>query len=193
VADGTDQAMELGGTMSLQKTGDATWKTVFKRDGKTLSESTWTISPDGKQITLHTTGTRLDGSKFEGEAVASRTSGTNGLAGSWESKSEKRSSSAVWEIQPYESGLSFVYPAAKDRLDLKFDGKEYTEEGPSAPKGITTSGKRQSSSTLQTTYKHEGKVLQTVEWTVSVDGKTLTQAVHLTGQKKAEVLVYERQ
>jgi len=193
VADGKDQPLEFGGTMSLQKTGDTTWKTVSKRDGRTLSESTWTMSPDGKQLTIHTTGTRLDGSKFDSEGVMARTSGTGGLAGTWESKSEKTSSSAAWEIQPYENGLSFVYPANKNRLDMRFDGKEYTEEGPTAPKGISTSGKRPNSNTLQLTDKHDGKIIDTADWSVSSDGKVLTMTIHSTGQKKAEVLVYERQ
>jgi len=193
IADGTDQPLEFGGTMSLQKTGETTWKTVSKRDGRILSEATWTMAPDGKLLTVHATGTRLDGSKFDNEDVMARTIGTTGLAGTWESKSEKRSSLTVWEIQPYENGLSFVYPASKGRLDIKFDGKEYVEQGPAAPKGITVSAKRQGANTLQLVDKHDGKALDTSEWSVSADGKVLTMTIHNTGQKKAEVLVYERQ
>jgi hypothetical protein len=193
VADGKDRPVEYGGTMSLQKTGDTTWKTVFKRDDRILYHSTWSMSPDGKTLTIHTTGTRLDGSTYENEEVYSKTTGTSGLAGTWESKSEKQSSPSIWEIQPYENGLSFVYPASKSRLDMTFDGKEYTEEGPTAPKGISTSGKRPNSNTLQLTNKHEGKVIDTADWSVSSDGKVLTVTVHNTGQKKSEVLVYDRQ
>ena len=39
VADGKDQPTQFGGTISLQKTSDATWKTVVKRDGKILSQA----------------------------------------------------------------------------------------------------------------------------------------------------------
>ncbi len=193
VADGTDQPMDFGGTMSLQKTGANTWKAVNKRDGRTLSESTWTVSSDGKALDVHTTGTRMDGSMFDAEMEVVRVGGGSGLAGTWDTRDQKVSSPAVWEIQPHEGGLSLVYPASKGRLDIKFDGKEYTPEGPNAPKGITTSGKRENANTLLLTEKHDGKVLSTTEWRISTDRKTLTMTAHNTGQSKPEVLVYERQ
>jgi hypothetical protein len=196
VANGTDQPMELGGTMSLQMVSEEAYKAVYKRDGRVLSEQTWTRSPDGKTVMVHSTGTRLDGSTFDDEEVLSRVAGTsgNGMVGTWESKSEKLSSPAAWEIQPYEgAGLSFVSPSSKSRLNMRFDGKEYVEEGPNAPKGVSTSGKRANANTLQLTDKHDGKVLDTEEWKASPDGKTLTMTHHTTGQQKPMVFVYERQ
>jgi hypothetical protein len=194
VADGTDQPVLFGGTMSLQKVSEGVWKAVNKRGGRVLAEQTWTISPDGKTAMIHSTGTRLDGSTFDSEGVWSRVAGASGLGGTWESKSQKFGSPTAWEIQPYEGGgLSFVYPSSKGRLDMKFDGKEYVEEGPDAPKGISTSGNRENANTLQLTDKYEGKVLGTNEWKISPDGQTLTMTVHNAGQKKPEVFVYERQ
>jgi len=193
VADGTDQPIEFGGTASLLKTGENTWKIVCKRDGRVLSENTLTLSPDGKTLTARYTGTRLDGSTFDDLEVMTRVAGTGGLAGAWETKSEKESAPTVWEIQPYEGGLSFVYPSSKGRLDIKFDGKDYTEQGPNAPKGVVTSGKRLDSNTIQITNKHDGKVLDTAECKVSTDGKTITMTVHSTGQAIPLVVVYERQ
>jgi hypothetical protein len=194
VADGTDQPMEFGGTASLTKTGDNSWKMVSKKDGRVLSESTWTLSPEGKTLTVHTTGTRLDGTTFEDEGVVGRVTGKSGLAGTWESKAEKEKSKPVdWEIQPYEGGISFVYPSDKGRLDVKFDGKDYAEVGPNAPVGILVSGKRLKPDTIQLTDKHQGKVMDTVEYKVSADGKTLTATVHNTGQQKPVVFVYDRQ
>lgn len=193
VADGTDQPTEFGGTSSLAKTGDNTWKMVSKRDGRVLSESIWTLSPEGKTVTIRSTGTRLDGSTFDNQTVLGRVAGTGGLAGTWEEKSEKISTPPDWEIQPYEGGLSFVYPSSKGRLDLKFDGKDYAEQGPNAPKGVFTSGKRLNLNTIQMTDKHDGKVLDTAECKVSADGKTMTMTIHVTGQTKTLVEVYDRQ
>ena len=193
VADGKDQPIQFGGTISLQKTIDTSWKTVVERDGKILSQATWNLSPDGKNMTILTTNTRLDGSTFENEEVYSRITGANGLAGTWEGKSEKQSSPSVWEIQPYENGLSFVHPATQNRLDMRFDENEYTETGPTAPARISTSGKRSNSNTLQITEKHDGKVMDTAEWSVSPEGNVLTLTIHNTGQEKARVLVYDRQ
>jgi hypothetical protein len=194
VANGTDQPMEFGGTASLTKTGEDSWKMVSKKDGRVLSQSTWTLSPDGKSLTVHTTGTRLDGSTFENEGVVGRVTGNGGLAGTWETKAEKEMSTpADWEIQPYEGGISLLYPSNKGRLDLKFDGKDYSEVGPNAPVGVLTSGNRLKPDTIQLTEKHQGKVIDTVEYKVSADGKTLTATAHNTGQQKPVVAVYDRQ
>jgi hypothetical protein len=209
IADGTDQPREFGGTVSFIKTGENTWKMVSKTGGRVLSESSWSLSPDDITLTIEATGTRFDGSKFDDRMVVTRLKGTSGLAGTWESKSEKLSNPRPgcprdmggpggpappnWEIQPYEGSLLFVYPSSHRRLDIKFDGKDYSEAGPSAPKGIVTSGKRLKSDTIQLTEKHDGKVLDTAEYRVSAESKTLTITIHNTGQKNAIVEVYDRQ
>lgn len=39
VADGKDQPIQFGGTISLQQISDVTWTTVVKRDGNILSQA----------------------------------------------------------------------------------------------------------------------------------------------------------
>ena len=56
---------------------------------------------------------------------------------------------------------------------LKFDGKDYLRTGISTP-GITLSAKRVDDRTLQFVRKRDGKVDGESRWTVSADGKTLT-------------------
>jgi hypothetical protein len=59
--------------------------------------------------------------------------------------------------------------------------------------GILVSGKRLKPDTIQLTDKHQGKVMDTREYKVSADGKTLTATIHNTGQQKPVVVVYDRQ
>jgi hypothetical protein len=192
VADGTDQPTPFGTTMSLKPDGDHSWTVVRKKDGRTLSHAQWTITPDGKTWNLHNKGTNVDGSPFDTQATATRVAGGPGLVGTWELQNVKLSSPDIMEITSCEeNGVTFVYPANKGKLDLKFDGKEYAEEGPRANKNMSYSGKRLDPSTFEVTTKREGKVISREENTLSPDGKTLTVTVHNTGQNTPMVFVYE--
>src|SRR3954452_4091021 len=92
VADGTDQPTPFGNTMSLKPDGENSWTVVRKKDGRTLSQSQWTIMPDGKTWNLHTKGTNEDGSLFDTQATATRVVEGPGLAGTWELQNIKLSS-----------------------------------------------------------------------------------------------------
>ena len=111
----------------------------------------------------------------------------------WESTNVKIGSPAEFEIQPYEGGgLSLITPAYKDTLNIKFDGKDYPETGPNVAPGSASSGRRVNERTLEITDKVKGQVLDTTEFKVSPDGKTLTLTVHEQGQSKPLVFIYEK-
>jgi hypothetical protein len=193
VADGTDQPIHFGRTMALKKQDANTWTSTTKKDGKVLGTSTWVVSEDDKSLKVTTTGTRPNGEDFKDEIVHKRVSGGPGIAGTWETTEFKIGSPEEWDIQPYESnGLSFITPAEKDTLNIKFDGKEYSEQGPNVAEGSTSSGRRIDSRTLEITDKIKGKVMDTVEFKLSPDDKTLTLTIHVRGEKKPVTVVYDR-
>ena len=122
-----------------------------------------------------------------------RVSGGPGIAGVWESTTDQFTA-VDWEIKGWGGdGLSFVTPAEKEHLDVKFDGKEYPDHGPRAAPGAASSAKRVDSNTIQLTDKLKGKVMDTQELKVSDDGKTLTATIHNAGVDKPMILVYEKQ
>jgi hypothetical protein len=179
---------------SVTKTGPNSWKSVDKRDNKVTSTSIWTLSEDGQTFTSTTDGTRTDGSTYKNVFKAKRIAGTSGLAGTWESTGLKIGSPAEWEIAAYEGdGLSFITPANKERLDLKFDGKDYPSKGPRVAEGSTASGKRIDQRTIEVSNKLEGKLVSTDRTELSEDGKTLTTTTSYPGVAKPETIVYERQ
>lgn len=48
----TSPMLPAGFTMSMTRTGDRTFEITYKQDGKPTGTSTWTISPDGKRMTI---------------------------------------------------------------------------------------------------------------------------------------------
>ena len=194
VANGTDQSVHFGRTQSLTLQSANTWKVVTKKDGRTIATNILTLSPDGKTAEMALTGTRPDGSTFNNHVTFKRIAGTSGFAGTWESTSLKLNSPAAFVIEAYQGdGLSFIMPAEKDTLRMKFDGKDYMESGPNVPAGSTTCGRRTSANALDLTDKVKGKVVDTWQLKAAGDGKTLTMTVQDVGQKKPLAFVYDRQ
>jgi len=138
--------------------------------------------------------TRPDGTTYTGTFAAKRISGSNGLAGTWESTDVKADSFPEWEIQPYEGdGLSFMTPSYKERQDMKFDGKFYPDNGPNVPSGSTSSAKRVNDRTIAWTDKLKDEVMDHQELRVSEDGKTLTVLIRYPGERTPQTLVYDRE
>jgi len=192
-ADGTDQLVHFGRTISIAPEGTNLWKMVIKKDGKVLSSMTHTLSEDGKTQTIKGTETKPDGTTADFNVVLKKVSGGPGWGGTWESTDVKFTSPDEWNIETYDGdGLTFKVPAYQDVLSMKFDGKDYEEKGPNVAPGSTSAGKRVNLRTLEVTDKVKGAVMDNTKFEVSQDGKTLTLTVRNTGQPKPLTIVYEK-
>jgi hypothetical protein len=185
---------KYGNTWTITKTGPNAWRWVIKRNGKVVSDATWTVSDDGATSTYVETATHQDGSTSHNETALKRTAGTSGLVGTWESTEIKIGSPSTMEIAKWEAdGYSMKYPPDKVVTDFKLDGKEYKPKGPTVAPGTTVSGKGVNENKMELTYKLKGKVTDTDNWELSSDGKTLTNTITFPGVDKQEVDVYDRQ
>lgn len=190
--DGKGHVTKYGDTWSIKATGPNSWESINKRDGKVTAKSKWTVSEDGKTFTTMDENMRPDGSTGKSESTFTRTEGTSGLAGTWESKSVKIISPLTIEIAKWQGdGYALSNPAYKQHLNFKLDGKDYTPTGPRVPKGTTVIASKTDDHT-ELTYKLNGKTTETDRWELSADGKTLTQTVTYAGVSKPEVDVYDR-
>ena len=193
VYDGTDQPVHFGRTISMSPEGKNAWKMVVKKDDRILSTMTHALSDDGKTQTIKGSETKPDGTKSDFDVVWKKVSGTSGWAGTWEEKDVKFTSPDEWDIEPYQGdGLSFKTPAYHETLSMKFDGKDYEDQGPNVAPGSTSSGKRVNAQTLDVTDKVKGQVMDQTKYELSPDGKTLTLTIHDQGQKKPVIIVYDK-
>ena len=193
VADGKQQPSKYGGTWAIKKDSANQWTETHEHGGKVTSTSTWMLSDDGNQLTIQTKGTRADGSSFTENMSSKRVGSGSGLTGTWES-TQAQFAIPDWEIKAWGTdGLSFTTPSENEHLDMKFDGKDYTDRGPRAAPGSTSSGKRVDNHTIEMTDKMKGKVMDTSELKVSDDGKSLTLTMHFSGIEKPGIFVYEKQ
>lgn len=195
-ADGSDQPVHFppGYTWSVAPKGRNVWNIVAKKDGRIVETNTWTISPDGKTLVDEETDSHPDGTTSKVRLVSRRVAGTSGFAGTWRIANAQIGAPALLEIKPYHSdGLSFIFPAEHEQQSMEFDGKDYPDEGPNVPAGVTSSGHRAGEHTLETTGKIKGTVMEKDRYEISSDSKTLTQTIHQTGQPTPITIVWDRQ
>jgi hypothetical protein len=97
------------------------------------------------------------------------------------------------KIQPYGSdGLSLISSASNKPRNLSFDGKDYPDPSSNASPGSTYSARRINEHSLELTDKLNGKIVDTRQYVLSSDRKTLTLTMHKTGTHAPSVLVFER-
>ena len=194
LVDGTDQPGVFGTTLAVSVEGPDSWKVIRKKDGRMLVKAAWTLSKDGSTLTDNFTGIEPSGSTYNLNYVYQRTAPGSGFAGTWVSTSETVNSVFVLQIQPYDGdGLAFVVPSRKETKKVKFDGQDYTNQGPNVPQGSVSSLRRVNERTLEMTDKINGKLLDTRQIELSSDLKTLTMTVHIEGRAEPNILAFDRQ
>jgi hypothetical protein len=89
--------------------------------------------------------------------------------------------------------LTFLSQLQKLTKNVKFDGKDYPNEGPNAAPGSASSARLVSRHVVQMTDKVKGKIVDTRKITLSPDLKTLTMTVYPLGQVNPNVYVFDRE
>jgi hypothetical protein len=196
VTDGADQPGIVGTTLSVKAEAPNTWIVERKKNGRLLLRGTWKLSKDGATLTDFYREFEPDGSTLSMDYVYQRSGAGSGFAADWKSIRETMNSPYVLQVKAYESdGLSFITsnPFEHETRNVKLDGKDYPNQGPSADPGSSSSIQRVDEHNLEMTDKVGGKVMDTREIGLSPDGKTLTIAVHAPGRSQPDVLVFDRE
>jgi hypothetical protein len=192
--DGTEQPGHSGTAVSVTPVEPNTWKFVRKKDGYAVMTAIFRLSADAKTLTDNFTVSRPDGWTFSIDYVFTRTAGSSGFAGNWESSNEKENSVYELEIQPYQGdGLALWLPAEHSTRKMKFDGKDYAVQGAEVAPGSASSGHRENDHTLEITDKINGRTTDTQRITLSPDRNTLTMTVQEAGHSKPDILVFNRE
>jgi hypothetical protein len=192
--DGKDSPAPFDSTAAWSSLSTNSWQTIWKLNGKVLTTDTLTLSTDGKTLTVHSKGTKPNGEPIDTTVVSERVSGGPGLAGKWKTKNLKSNSPSVLELTPSGSdGLTFKIVDMGLVCDSKLDGKDYPCTGPTLSAGWTIALASAGPRSFDMTVKNNGKLLYKVAYTVSADGKTLTETGSSTATNEKVKVVYDRQ
>jgi hypothetical protein len=195
VVDGSDQPGGYGGTLlSVKAEAPDTWIVERKKGGRLLLKATWKLSKDGSTLTDYFREFGSDGTTaLSMDYIYQRIGGGSGFAADWQSIKETMNSPFPLEVKEFHGdGLSITTILEKKTQGLKFDGKDYPNEGPVGATGVSSSAQRVDERTFVITEKINGKITDTERVELSVDLKTLTITTHVPGSNKPTVMVFER-
>jgi hypothetical protein len=192
--DGKDHPAFFGRTASWKQIDANTWEATYKQDGKLITTDTVKLSADGKALTIISKGPKPAGGTFEQSAVYERVSGGPGLEGKWKTKNVQTSAPTVLELAPSGAdGLTLRIPDFQINCDAKFDGKDYPATGPTVPPGLTIAIQKTGERSFDMMEKKDGKPIVKLSFSVSPDGKTMTETGGAVGVNEKFKAVYERQ
>jgi hypothetical protein len=192
--DGKDYPDQYGNIAAWKSLGSTSWQRTLKLKDKVLTTDTLTLSGDGKNLTVNSKGTKPNGESIDDTFLFERVSGGPGLAGKWKTRNMKSSSPSLLELAPSGSdGLTFKIVDMSLTCDSKLDGKDYPCTGPTLSEGWTVAFASSGLRSLNMTVKQKGKEFFKVTYTVSPDGRTLTETDTATGTSEKVKVVYDRQ
>lgn len=190
-ADGTDQPTPFG-TSAMKIVNATTWQFTDKTNGKPSGTQTWVLSADGHSIRRAFSGQKQDGKPFDGYETVRRVGTSSGFEGTWESTDVKMTFTEV-DIKPNgDDGISLRVPEDDTHYSLKFDGRDYPEQGPRVPEGMTVSAKVLGPHHIQATTKLNGQPFDTEDWELSADAKTFTYTELDAGTTNPTVVVLHK-
>jgi hypothetical protein len=189
--DGSDVTTPFGDPAQWTKVDDMTWKAVLKKGSMTLDNDTWKLADDGKSIKVSSTGTKPNGDQFNEEETFVRMTPGKGFFGKWKSTKMANDKPNSFQIDASgEDGIIWNIPEIKASVALKFDGTEVAPVGPTVPEGLTLAATRTGAHSLRLVEKIKGKVIFTGSYTVSADGKMMTEVGSAPGAVEPERVVY---
>jgi hypothetical protein len=190
--DGKEYPAPFGMTVIWNQVDANTWETISKTPGMQVTDTT-KISADGKTMTVASKGKKPNGEAFEMTSSSKRVSGGPGLAGKWKS-TEVKAATEMWDFTPNgDDGITMTIADYNAVCAMKFDGKDYPATGPTLPKNFTLAIKKTGPRSLEMTEKMDGKVVYNDAFTVSADGKTLTDEAGAPGSSEKVKAVYDKQ
>lgn len=189
--DGKDYSDNMGDMVTWKSVRPDTWEMVTKANGKVAQTDTFKLSADGKSLTDSTKQMKPDGGSIDGTTVYDRVSGGPSIAGKWKTKKVSGGSGMMEMVASGSDHLTYKDLDLGMSCSAKLDGKDYPCTGPMLPAGYTAALTNAARS-LDLTVKKDGKPFFKATYTVSADGKTMTEiGAPVSGGEKFKI-VFDR-
>jgi hypothetical protein len=173
-------------TVAVKVVDDKTVEETIKRNGKVIEQSKRTVSADGKKITKEQqltpeagTGKQPETVKWTLNCVTAGPAGSHAISGKWSVSGTTIPLTVTFRSSPDGLTMSGLFTMGKD---IKVDGKDYPMRGIYGFQGMgrkipdaTVSLTQVNDRTISLTIKKDGKIDIVFTYTLSDDGKTLTE------------------
>jgi hypothetical protein len=187
--DGKEYPVPDGTTVSFKALSDTAWDITNRANGKVSGKIKLTLS--GDTMSVASTIPQADGKEIAQSETLKRISGGPGFLGKW--KPTTFDSGDFWiELTP--NGADGLKVAAPNSLCVaKFDGKPYPMSGSGDGAKQTMSFRKTGPASFRAVTYLDGKVFSTDVYSVSADGKVLTDMGVPAATKKPVKTILDRE
>jgi hypothetical protein len=187
---GKEYIMPSGVSLIGKELSPASWELTFRMNGKAISKSRMTVN--GNSMTVASDATGPDGKTVQQMSTDTRVSGGPGFMGKWKAGEMKGASTTLQITMEGASGITLSYPEFQQSCKGGFDGKDYAVNQAGKASTFTNSFAK-SGSAITVTTKLNGKPFAVDTFTLSADGKMLTDDSTATATNEKTKSVYDRQ
>jgi len=188
---GKEFTMPSGMSIIGKELNSTSWELSFRMSGKAVSKSRVTLS--GDSLMWVSDMMNADGKSIQQTSTDTRVSGGPGFTGKWKSGDPKGAPTTMQITMEGANGITIKVPEAQQSVKGSLDGKDNAVMQAGQASKFTNAFSKTGPNTLKITTKLNGKVFAEDTYTISADGKTLTDDSTATATNEKTKSVFERQ
>jgi hypothetical protein len=188
--DGKEYPTPSGSTIAWKEVSPNNFEVTIRTNGQVVANIRLVLKGDTLAQTAHRK--KADGGTSESTVKLARVSGGPGIFGKWKT-TDVKAAATLDLVSNGADGLTFKYPDSGDACAGKFDGNDYPVTGPQAAGKTAYTFKKTGPNSFEMTEKLAGKAIYVDTFTLSPDGKTLTDDGTPVSAKEPTKAVYDRQ
>jgi hypothetical protein len=188
---GKEYTMPSGVSVIGKKVSPTSWQLSFRMSGKLISESKVTLS--GNSLNWVSDVTSPDGKTVKQTSTDTRISGGPGFVGKWKSGNLKGESTTLKITMQGTDSVTIEVPEFQQVVEGSFDGKDHPVMQAGQASKFTNSFEKGGSDSFKIRTKLNGKPFAVDVYTLSADGKTLTDETTVTATNEKTKSVFDRQ
>jgi hypothetical protein len=187
---GKEYTMPSGLGVAGKELSPTSWELTFKMNGKPVSKSR--VSLSGNSLMWVNDITNPDGKSVQQTSTDTRVSGGPGFAGKWKSGDIKGTSTTLQITIEGANGITIKVPEYQQVVKGSFDGKDNPVMQAGQASKFTNAFTK-TGSNIKITTKLSGKIFAEDVYSISADGKTLTDDGTATATNEKTKSVFDRQ
>jgi hypothetical protein len=189
--DGKEHPMPDGGTTAWKQVSPTMWAGTNRANGKVIATIDSVLNGDSLSFVVK--AHKADGTMSEMTSNWKRVTGGPGFLGTWKSTGIKGAALSLELSVQGTNGITMKTPELQMACTGSFDGKDYPVMMGGAAMKQTFAFERQGAKAFKMITKLDGKPFSTDVFTLSADGKTLTDDGMPVAANEPSKAVYERQ
>lgn len=192
--DGKPFPASQGFTVTCTHQTGSEMEIAYSKNGAKEITDRWDLSSNQKMLTVTWTNAEPTAWMPSGIRPYTRTAGSTGFAGTWRDVNPLDRMPSAWQIRLQGHTLQESWPEKHWTLTIPLDGKDVAVHRAGVNPAATIALRVRNSRDLTETSKLNGKVINVASWTISPDGRSLTESWWTNGKLgTTSQIVYDKQ